>query len=106
MSIKCLTVVLDENGQEVCIFSVSMNGQVTGHGQELKQLLRGYKIIHDMRIKDRRATAVSLRHPSSFQEHYRNEPTPVPEADPPAGSPPPYARVRPGRCECGLPCGV
>ena len=65
MSIKCLTVVLDEKGQDVCIFSLSMNGQLTGHGQELKQLLRGYTIIYDLRIKDRYRSFNQL-HQESF----------------------------------------
>jgi hypothetical protein len=62
MAVKCLTVVLNEDGQELCTLSLGVNGQLTGHGRELKQLLRGYAIVHDLRIKDRRATAFSPGH--------------------------------------------
>src|SRR4051794_34158054 len=62
MSVKCLTVVLDDEGRELCTLSLGVNGQLTGHGRELKQLLRGYAVVHDLRIKDRRATALSPGH--------------------------------------------
>jgi hypothetical protein len=62
MAVKCLTVVVNDDGQELCTLSLSVNGQLTGHGRELKQLLRGYALVHDLRIKDRRATAFSSGH--------------------------------------------
>src|SRR5690349_21004379 len=62
MSVKCLTVVLDDDGKEVCVLYSSTNGQLTGHGEDLKALLCGYTIIHNLRSKDRANIAVNLRH--------------------------------------------
>jgi hypothetical protein len=62
MSVKCLTVVLDDDGKEVCVLYSSTNGQLTGHGRDLKDLLRGYTITHDLRSKDRSRVACSMGH--------------------------------------------
>jgi hypothetical protein len=62
MAVKCLTVVLDDEGRELCTLSLGINGQLEGHGRELKELLRGYAIVHDLRIHDRQATATTMGH--------------------------------------------
>jgi hypothetical protein len=62
MAVKCLTVVLDDEGRELCTLSLGINGQLQGHGRKLKELLRGYAIVHDLRINDRTTTATSMGH--------------------------------------------
>jgi hypothetical protein len=62
MSIKCLTVVLDDDGNDICVLARSDNGDLNGHGEELKQFLRGFAIVRDLKVKDRRSVATNMGH--------------------------------------------
>lgn len=60
MSLKCLTVVIDDDGSEICVLARGGNGDLNGHGEDLKQFLRGFAIVRDLKVKDRRSVAVNM----------------------------------------------
>ena len=62
MGIKSLTIVLDDEGRDICVLSRSIDGYLTGHGDDLKRLLRGHVITRESRSKDHRKIAFSMGH--------------------------------------------
>ncbi|MEP6789507.1 MAG: hypothetical protein ABJB40_13795 [Acidobacteriota bacterium] len=62
MSVKSLTVIQDDGGNDICVLSRNINGDLTSHGEELKRFLRGCVISKDGYIKDSRHSAASMGH--------------------------------------------
>jgi hypothetical protein len=60
MSVKSLTVVLDDDGKEVCVLSRTLDGHLTGHGVDLKNFLRGFIITRQSKSADSRKTVASI----------------------------------------------
>ncbi|MBK8464936.1 MAG: hypothetical protein IPL32_03820 [Chloracidobacterium sp.] len=59
---KSLTIVLDDEGRDICVLSRSIDGDLTGHGDDLKRLLRGHLITRESRSKDHHKVAFSMGH--------------------------------------------
>lgn len=62
MGVKSLTVVLDDEGRDICVLSRSLDGYLNGHGDDLKRSLRGHVIAREVRSKDHRKIAYSMGH--------------------------------------------
>lgn len=60
MSIKSLTVVLDDDGREICILFRNLDGDLNGHGDYLRRVLRGHVITRTFCVKEHRKAAVSM----------------------------------------------
>lgn len=46
MGTRSLTVILDEEGQEICVLYRQYDGYPTGHGADLKEFLQGFRIVN------------------------------------------------------------
>lgn len=62
MGVKSLTVVLDDEGRDICVLSRSIDGYLSGHGEDLKRFLRGHVINRELPTKDNRKVAASMGH--------------------------------------------
>ena len=62
MGVKSLTIVLDDEGTEICVLQRSIDGYLSGHGEDLKRVLRGHVITREYRSKDHSKAAVSMEH--------------------------------------------
>ncbi len=62
MGVKSLTVVLDDEGRDICVLSRSIDGYLSGHGEDLKRFLRGHVVTRELRTKDNRKVATSMGH--------------------------------------------
>lgn len=48
MGTRSLTLVLDEEGNEICVLYRQYDGYPTGHGAELKQFLQGFSVVNGL----------------------------------------------------------
>lgn len=48
MGTRCLTVVKDDEGKEICVLYRQFDGYKAGHGKELKEFLKGKKLVNGM----------------------------------------------------------
>lgn len=46
MGTRCLTVIKDDTGEEICVLYRQYDGYPSGHGKELKKFLAGKTIIN------------------------------------------------------------
>ncbi|MFN0277236.1 MAG: hypothetical protein ACKVRN_01400 [Pyrinomonadaceae bacterium] len=46
MGTRSLTIVLDEDNQEICVLYRQMDGYPTGHGADLKDFLKGFSVVN------------------------------------------------------------
>ncbi len=46
MGTRSLTIVLDEDGHEICVLYRQHDGYPTGHGADLKEFLQGFRIVN------------------------------------------------------------
>lgn len=60
MSVKSLTVVLDDDGKEVCVLSRTLDGHLTGHGVDLRNFLRGFIIKRGSKSADSQKTVANI----------------------------------------------
>lgn len=60
MSVKSLTVVLDDDGREICVLMRTLDGHLTGHGVDLRNFLRGYIISRESKSADNRKTTSTI----------------------------------------------
>lgn len=60
MSVKCLTVIPDDEGKDVCVLSRTIDGYLTGHGEYLRNFLRGYLITREAKAMDHRNAAPTI----------------------------------------------
>jgi hypothetical protein len=48
MGTRSLTVILDDDGTEICVLYRQYDGYPTGHGDELKDFLQGFTIVNGL----------------------------------------------------------
>lgn len=48
MGTRSLTVIQDEEGDEICVLYRQHDGYPTGHGHELKEFLQGFSIVNGL----------------------------------------------------------
>lgn len=46
MGTRSLTIVLDEDGGDICVLYRQFDGFVTGHGADLKEFFRGFHVVN------------------------------------------------------------
>ena len=46
MGTRSLTIILDENGKEICVLYRQYDGYPTGHGADLKEFLDGFMVVN------------------------------------------------------------
>lgn len=49
MGTRALTIVQEDNGQDICVLYRQMDGYPSNHGQELAELLKGRTIVNGIR---------------------------------------------------------
>lgn len=52
MGTRSLTVILDEEGNEICVLYRQYDGYPTGHGAELKEFLAGFTVVNGFASTD------------------------------------------------------
>ncbi len=60
MSVKSLTVITNDEGKDVCVLSRDIDGYLTGHGEYLRNFLRGYLITREAKSKDNRKAITKI----------------------------------------------
>jgi len=48
MGTRSLTIVLDDDGHEICVLYRQFDGYPTGHGADLKEFLQGFRIVNGL----------------------------------------------------------
>lgn len=57
MGTRCLTVIKDENDEEIVVMYRQMDGYPSGHGKDLKEFLDGFYIVNGITNKDNEKAA-------------------------------------------------
>lgn len=57
MGTRCLTIIEEEDGQEILVMYRQYDGYPEGHGAELKSFLKGFKVVNGISDPDAKKTA-------------------------------------------------
>lgn len=60
MSIKSLTIVLDDEGREICVLFRNLDGDLDGHGEYLRRVLRGHVVTRESCLKKHRKASMNM----------------------------------------------
>lgn len=59
MGTRCLTVIKDENDEEIVVMYRQLEGYPSGHGKDLKEFLDGFYIVNGYTVKDKESEKVA-----------------------------------------------
>ncbi len=75
MGTRCLTIVEEDEGAEICVLYRQYDGNPTGHGSELKTFLEGMQVVNGLGIGDQKRIANGMDClAAQLIAHFKTEP--------------------------------
>ncbi len=75
MGTRCLTIVEEDGGAEICVLYRQYDGYPTGHGAELKSFLEGIQIVNGLGLGNQTRTANGMDClAAQLIAHFKTEP--------------------------------